>query len=695
MMLLAASIWGCGGGADSKLQLAGRTLAMTTASAAAATLAPAAAGPAGADATGQDGRGAQDASAGSHNAVADGAEGTDQAGATPAAQDAQAAGGPASPGGRDLYAIVNLVPPTAMGARINARGQAAFEYLGLDYFARVGFFDGERVRHPLPPAETVSLLGALNERGELAFVARYLDPAHPLSNGLQPVRWSAARGAVFLPSLSSENSSYIPDINNRGEIVGATPTAAGGLANRAVRWTAANRLVPLGVPPGFDDTIATGINDHGISAGDAHTAAGGAHVVRWDAAGRPTDLGTFGARTAVASATNNRGDIAGMLDSGGGEDYRAFLWSPGRGAARAGLNTVVHALGESGDMVGRIQRLNNANHAFLFSRARGMVDLHPGGLYASEANSVNNHGVVVGLGRRGEFDLGRAYRWSRGLAVDLNTRLLDAPGGLVVTDALGIADNGDIVANSNAGMIMLRAGRRGTDAPVLGPIQLSELLLDRPARLTLSFRDRNPGESHTATVDWGDGRGPQRAVVREYRGRGVLRAENIYTREGDYAIIVRVTDSSGRSTVQYEQHLIRELDAPALVGEGVLADGVQGGGAASPLMFRLAVPLASRSAATGFTFRLAGRTSFKGERLEQALVDGDTVRLEGSGELDGRPGYRFVVEARPGDALSRPARLSVRISAPGAQASAQRAAPGADVLPALQVLRSGSLRLLQ
>jgi len=74
----------------------------------------------------------------------------------------------------DVYGIVNLVPSQALVVHINASGQAAFEYIGPDYRAHVGYFDGQRVRHPVAPGRTVSFLGALNDRGELAFLARAL-----------------------------------------------------------------------------------------------------------------------------------------------------------------------------------------------------------------------------------------------------------------------------------------------------------------------------------------------------------------------------------------------------------------------------------------------------------------------------------------------------------------------------------------
>jgi hypothetical protein len=62
-------------------------------------------------------------------------------------------------------------------------------------------------------------------------------------------------------------------------------------------------------------------------------------------------------------------------------------------------------------------------------------------------------------------------------------------------------------------------------------------------------------------------------------------------------------------------------------------------------------------------FRLLGSTAFKGETLDRITLDGNRVKLEGTGQLDNRPGYRFVIDAvaGEGDALDSASRMAVRI----------------------------------
>ena len=461
----------------------------------------------------------------------------------------------------DVYGIVNLVPFQPFLAHVNARGQAAFEYIGLDYRTHVGFFDGQRVLHPIVPERSISFLGALNDGGEVAFVASYVEPGEPWNTTLQPFRWSAARGLAQLPSRGAEFDNWIPAMNNKGVVVGGAYIGSDPASARAVRWSAANGLRTLPSPPGYSTSYAFDINEHNVSVGS--TDAGGvSHATRWDSANRPTVLGTLGGTYAIAMYNNERGDIAGMLD-GGTLDARAFLWSPDRGVASPGPNAVVAGLNESGEIAGRIVDPAGGSRAFLYSRARGLVDLHPASLLVSEVNGLNDDGVSVGLAW-GSDGGRRAWRWLRsGAGVDLNRRLVNPPAGLELASALAIGANGDILAESNAGLVLLRRGG-GTDAPVLGPINLPDPVLNRPLPLALSFRDRNIGERHTATVDWGDGRGPQPATVREANGSGEVSAVHTVTTAGEYNIFVRVTDSLGKSTLQYVQQQIgfRAVAAP-------------------------------------------------------------------------------------------------------------------------------------
>lgn len=568
----------------------------------------------------------------------------------------------------DIYGIVNLAPPTSYIGFVNARGQAAFEYLGPDDRTQVAFFNGDRIVDISPPGNERTFVGGLNEQGEVIFNARFLDAQSPGGLRYQPLRWSAARGRVVLPSLNAREYASLDAINEHGQIAGLSATSSDNSSVRAVRWTSANRLSSLPGVTGFVPGAAYGINDLDAVVGSGSAVNGGTTTLVWNADGRPTNLGTFGARSAFGIRINNQGDILGwrIVDAA---TRGFFLSSPGKPAVS--INAAYPTtLNEAGEVIGAVRGpTTNEFRAFRYSRARGFLSLHPAGMFTSEANALNDDGVSVGLVRSSMLDEGRAYRWSRpGVATDLNLHLHNAPTGLVVTEGLGIAANGDILAQSNAGLVFLRRNGGSTDAPVLGPIQIPPPRENELARLTLSFRDCNASDTHTATIDWGDGGGPLPAVVRERNGAGTVQAEHTYGVAGDYRATVIVTDSARRRTTMSALVRVGFTDGVQVVGEGMLQSGVApGSGVNSPAtrtLFRLAAPLTLKTGgSTPFVFRLLGSTSFKGTTLDRIALDGDRVRLEGTGQLDSRPGYRFVIDAVAGEgaASASASRMAVRI----------------------------------
>jgi hypothetical protein len=559
MLVLAGTMWGCGGG-NGSTDRDGTVLAPATAAGKTA------------DASGH---------AASGGALAAGALGADLETAAPAGSsgaDIDEGSLGALHGRKDVYGITNLAGPPAFRAFINAKGQVAMEYEAIDTSQHVGFFDGQQVINVEPANSIARSLGGLNDKGTVAGQSR---PSIP--EGFQPFRWSAATGAVVLPSLNPNGDTFTNSINNRNEIVGSSQVEPGG-SFRAVRWTASNALMALLTPPGFIDSGAGDINDANITLGSATAVGGNYHVFRWDAAGRPTDLGTFGAFGAMGGLINNRGDFTGMRYQSPFEAIGSFLWLRKGGflpiVDPAGRITVVHSLNEFGQVAGR-SNLAGVDHPFFFSRKTGYVNLERQPYTFGVAYQLNDKGVIVGnLGRPTPEggEILRAYRWSPGTftAVDLNTRLLNPPTGLVLTAAFGISAKGDIVANSNAGLVLLRQGGGGTDAPVLGPIQLTEpVRLNQVTQLTLSFRDRNLADTHTATVDWDDGAGPQAANIERQGGGGLVSAEHTYVSNGLYNIVVRVTDSTGKTTALKTQVSINELGGPGDTSAPVKAGAAQ------------------------------------------------------------------------------------------------------------------------
>jgi hypothetical protein len=60
-----------------------------------------------------------------------------------------------------------------------------------------------------------------------------------------------------------------------------------------------------------------------------------------------------------------------------------------------------------------------------------------------------------------------------------------------------------------------------------------------------SFSDPGTADTHTATIDWGDGTGARLLEVDELDGTGTARAAHAYADEGVYTVTIAVTDDEG------------------------------------------------------------------------------------------------------------------------------------------------------
>lgn len=91
------------------------------------------------------------------------------------------------------------------------------------------------------------------------------------------------------------------------------------------------------------------------------------------------------------------------------------------------------------------------------------------------------------------------------------------------------------------------------------------------------FVDPNLLDSHTATVNWGDGSATQPVVIFAGAGTGVLSASHTYADDGVYTVTVSVFDSAGGSDTKSFSVLVNNvrprlaISGPTNVNEGTLA----------------------------------------------------------------------------------------------------------------------------
>jgi PKD repeat protein len=97
-----------------------------------------------------------------------------------------------------------------------------------------------------------------------------------------------------------------------------------------------------------------------------------------------------------------------------------------------------------------------------------------------------------------------------------------------------------------------------------------------------AFTDAGTADTHTATIDWGDGAGAEPASVVETDGSGTVAGEHTYASPGDYPVEVCVTDDEGDTgcdttliTVEVPLGtiiIVKESDPPGGTGFGFTSD---------------------------------------------------------------------------------------------------------------------------
>jgi probable HAF family extracellular repeat protein len=329
------------------------------------------------------------------------------------------------------YALLALTVICAVATRSSAAAEYSVTNLGV------------------APGSSVTAANDLNDAGIAAGFTFYP------SSGTTPYRTNAftwEQGALTeLPTLPGYRSSEAGEINASGQVVGrASLVNVDNPGNRTVRWDAS---VPIDVAPSHDTgrlAFETAINDRGDVAG-TYDAGGGndqrAFAV-WNGTFIP--LGTLGLASQATSMNAQR--VVGTSWSLTDNNWRPFVWSEAGGMTE--LNTgsddfaTASAINRVGQIVGR-----RTGDGYLWTNGV-MTDIETFGGPTSSPADVNDLGVVVGAADTTQSSPGgifqtRAFVYDsvNGLR-DLNT-LIDPALGLVLREAPAINNLGQIVATTN------------------------------------------------------------------------------------------------------------------------------------------------------------------------------------------------------------------------------------------------------
>lgn len=317
---------------------------------------------------------------------------------------------------------------------------------------------------------------------------------------------ASAQSVERLATLGG-TGSIAHDINDLGQIVGES-TLPGDLVSRATIW---NNTIPseLGGLNIGDNSVAWAINNQGVAVG-TNDLPSGVRTAALFASGSVTDLGqVIGATTgSVAWDINDAGVVVGQAAINPGFS-KGFVWDEANGPLVAGTipgymgganlainntNTIVGhsfffgdpnvATLASPDGRGGYESVGIGPPGFSFSIASAISDTGiiagftnggglggpdggwqaaifvPGedetqyiplgflpGLSNSEANDVNDDGLVVGYAfdGTGAGIAPRAFAWIDGVMTDLNDLLEPGSDFVQLYQATGVNDHGDIV----------------------------------------------------------------------------------------------------------------------------------------------------------------------------------------------------------------------------------------------------------
>jgi probable HAF family extracellular repeat protein len=545
---------------------------------------------------------------------------------------------------------------------INASGQVAFSSRAdLDSPLRAWFYDGASIQDIGTLGGTGPWVFGLNDPGQV------VGTSTDASGNEKAFIWSRSRGMVGLGTLPGGAESRFPKINNLGVVVGSSDVAVG--SEHAFRWTADCGMEDLGaLTTGAGSlSVANSLNDAGLIGGFSRTSAGAIHAVVWSRSTGMTDIDTLGTDYSYAVAVANKGLVAGNILAADG--HHAFTWTHAGGMRDLGstvwgTQAFVHAMSKNGQVAGESIDSFQIPHAMTWTRHGGIVALGElGGPYGSIATAANTKGQVVG--GASIADDSHAFIWTaKHGTIDLNNRLRHAPPGLIVSMAYGIADNGSIVASSNAGLVLLVPGRGPKGGHAVGPIAAAELVqVGAPVDASVSFVAEDPAARHHVFWSWGDGSGDQAGNARASNGAGSATGSHTFTKPGIYAVSAKVVDLAGNSTAVSRSIVAYDPSAGVGGGSGTLMaprrqdrkESLMPGMAT----FNFVAPPTNGISAAGPKAQLLFNVDGMSFRSRDLRPQGTRGQFAGRGTINGAGDYQFAMAATSGAGATGRFRLKI------------------------------------
>ncbi|MDY0964565.1 PKD domain-containing protein [Massilia sp. CFBP9026] len=445
---------------------------------------------------------------------------------------------------RTSYRVINLGPGTiATYPDINAAGQVAFSMVNGGRTTGF-FFDGAAIKNIGSLGGGITYANDLNEAGQIAGTSIN---EQGVENAFV---WSTGGGMLDIRAEPGRGRSYGWAINNRGVVTGSFGDSA-----RPFRWSHAGGVEDLGVTPAFQQPAGRVLNDAGLIAGVTTIDDEFTRVFAWTRASGLVDIDTLGSVESSPVAVGAGGEVAGnrlaSWDDGGD---RPFLWTRATGMVDLGIGrgttAWVNAMTPGLHIAGGIGFADGRQRAMSWTRRSGMRELGTLGGRTSVARGVNAKGQIVGFAEDKAGAM-RAFVWTAGSGMlDLNWRLRRVPPTLVLEHAMAINERGEIVASSNAGLVLLRPNDGRKAGPTVGPIVAARTIeVGAPLQASVSFVDGDQVGTRGVDWSWGDGSGGAARRIDERGGVASARASHSFSAPGNYTVTATVVGRDGRRTV--------------------------------------------------------------------------------------------------------------------------------------------------
>ena len=237
--------------------------------------------------------------------------------------------------------------------------------------------------------------------------------------------------------------SVAKDINDSGQIVGYSINNNG--ERRAFVWDNHQGMQDIGTLGG-DLSCAYGINDYGQVVGYSVFHNGQRRAFIWDATNGIQNLNTPGDTFTEAYSINNLGQVVGLSITPNGK-RSAFIWDSTKGMQNIGIpgevESSAYAINNSGQVVGYSVSSDLIVTAYTWNSDKGTQEL-PGFL----GSDINSDGHVVGFYAIPE-DSNRAFIYDGSQTLDLGTISGDVNLQFFDSEANSINNSGVVVGSSD------------------------------------------------------------------------------------------------------------------------------------------------------------------------------------------------------------------------------------------------------